>query len=101
MAENGEKRDPKSHRTPSQIKRHGRTYQATPERRKYRSELNKANRRMGSKGDGKDVSHKKPHSKGGSSKPSNLTLKKASSNRGHGTSPGGNKKTSAKKRVHR
>ena len=36
-------------------------YHATPERRKYRSELNKENRRVGTygNGDGKDVSHKK------------------------------------------
>ena len=85
MAEGGEKRDPKSHRTPSQIKRHGRTYQATPERRKYRSALNKANRENpnSKKGDGKDMSHKKPHAKGGSSAKGNLTLKKQSSNRAH------------------
>jgi hypothetical protein len=35
-------------------------YQSSPERRKYRSELNKANREMKSKeGDGKDASHTK------------------------------------------
>lgn len=35
-------------------------YHATPERIKYRTELNKKNREMGSKkGDGKDVSHTK------------------------------------------
>ena len=93
MAEKGEKRSPTSHRTPSQIKRHGDTYQATPERRKYRSELNKLNRKMGKKGDGKDVAHKKPHSKGGSTTKGNVRLKAAGSNRGHGTSPGGNKTT--------
>jgi len=34
-------------------------YHATPERVKYRTELNKKNREMGKKGDGKDVSHTK------------------------------------------
>lgn len=35
-------------------------YQSSPSRIKYRSELNKKNRELGSKkGDGKDVSHKK------------------------------------------
>lgn len=49
-------------------------YHATPERRKYRSELNKENRRRGTygNGDGKDVSHKK----GGGT-----TLERAKTNR--------------------
>lgn len=49
-------------------------YHATPERRKYRSELNKENRRRGTygNGDGKDVSHKK----GGGT-----TVERASTNR--------------------
>jgi hypothetical protein len=33
-------------------------YHATTERKKYRAELNKANKTKGVKGDGKDVSHK-------------------------------------------
>jgi hypothetical protein len=32
-------------------------YHSTPQRRRYRSELNKINRKNGKKGDGKDVSH--------------------------------------------
>jgi len=32
-------------------------YHSTPQRRRYRSELNKINRKKGKKGDGKDVSH--------------------------------------------
>ena len=48
-------------------------YHSTPQRRKYRAGLNKANRASGSKvGDGKDVSHTKD---GGT------TLEKASTNR--------------------
>lgn len=34
-------------------------YQATKKRKKYRAELNKINRKKGSVGDGKDVSHTK------------------------------------------
>ncbi len=36
---------------------YNKAYHATEERRDYRSELNHANRKMGRKGDGKDVSH--------------------------------------------
>ena len=34
-------------------------YHATEERKKYRAELNKENRKRGVKGDGKDMSHTK------------------------------------------
>jgi hypothetical protein len=34
-------------------------YHATTERKKYRAELNKANKTKGAKGDGKDMSHTK------------------------------------------
>jgi len=47
-------------------------YHATEERKEYRAELNAANRRMGAKGDGKDVSHTK---RGG------MVLERATSNR--------------------
>ena len=49
-------------------------YHSTPERRKYRSDLNKENRKRGTygNGDGKDVSHTK---RGG------YTLEKAKTNR--------------------
>ena len=96
MAEGGEKRSPTSHRTPSQIKRHGRTYQARPEQRKNRAKRNKARSTMMKegkvrKGDGKDVGHKKPLSKGGSNSRSNLAVQSRKKNRGHGMSRGGNK----------
>ena len=52
-----------------------------------------------SKGDGKDVTHKKPLSKGGTNSPGNLGVGKPSTNRGHGMSPGGTKKgTTARKK---
>ena len=51
-----------------------------------------------SKGDGKDVGHKKPLSKGGTNAKGNLRVETPHSNRGHGMSPGGTKKgTTAKK----
>lgn len=93
MAEDGEKRDPKGHRTPSQLKRHGRTYQAKPEQKKKRAMRNKARAqaiKAGTvkKGDGKDVTHKKPLSKGGSNAKSNRGVQPASKNRAHGLTRG-------------
>ena len=54
--------------------RYNKKYHSTSSRRKYRSELNKENRKRGTygNGDGKDVSHKK----GGGT-----TLERASKNR--------------------
>ncbi len=60
-------------------------YSATKERKDYRVELNKANKTMGKKFDGKDVSH----SKGGK-----LTLEKSKSNRSRN---GQNGKSTTKK----
>jgi hypothetical protein len=89
MAEGGEKRSPTSHRTPGQIKRHGRTYQASEEQKKNRAQRNNARamlEREGavSKGDGKDVHHKKSPMKGGKNDRSNLQAVSKSINRGHG-----------------
>lgn len=77
MAEGGQKRSPTAHRTPGQIKRHGRTYQATPKQRKNRAARNNARARLMKegkvrKGDGKHVDHKTSLSKGGSNARSNL-----------------------------
>jgi len=46
MAENGEKRDPSSHRTPGQIRRMNRGYDARPENIRKRSKTNQARRKM-------------------------------------------------------
>jgi 5-methylcytosine-specific restriction endonuclease McrA len=61
-------------------------YDGTPAVKKKRAQRNKARRimeREGAvhKGDGKDVDHKTPLSKGGSTGRSNLRVKPASSNR--------------------
>lgn len=61
-------------------------YGGTEEQKKNRAKRNAARRKLERegkvrKGDGKDVDHKKPVSKGGSNKKSNLRVKSASKNR--------------------
>lgn len=87
MAENGEKRDPKSHRTPGQIKRQVKGYNAKPEMVKKRAMNNAARAKLMKegvvkKGDGKDVDHKKPLRSGGTNARSNLRPLSKSKNRG-------------------
>jgi len=87
MAENGEKRSPTSHRTPTQMRRKVKGYDAKPENKKKRAMNNAARREMVkegkvSKGDGKDVHHKKPLRSGGTNAKSNLAVTSASKNRG-------------------
>lgn len=86
MAENGEKRDPKSHRTPGQIKRKNRGYDARPENVKKRTNNNAARAMLMKegkvrKGDGKDVHHIKPQRSGGGNNRSNLRAVPKSKNR--------------------
>jgi hypothetical protein len=92
MAENGEKRDPKSHRTPGQRKRYTRTYDAKPEQKKARAQRNAARAEMQKsgkvkKGDGKDVNHKNPIRSGGSNSKSNLSVTSPKKNRGWNRKP--------------
>lgn len=87
MAEAGEKRDPSSHRTPGQIRRKNRTYDARPEMIERRVANNKARRIMMKagkvkKGDKKDVAHKKSLDSGGTTELSNLTVQSQKKNRG-------------------
>ena len=89
MAERGQRRSPTAHRTPGQIKRHGRTYQATTAQKQNRAKRNAARRQMEkegrvSKGDGRDVAHKRPLSKGGTNARGNLKVQSKRKNRGHG-----------------
>ena len=63
-------------------------YDGTPAVKKKRAERNKARAIMEKaglvhKGDGKDVDHKKPLSKGGATVKSNLRVKSASDNRSY------------------
>lgn len=81
-----EKRDPSSHRTPSQIRKMDRGYNSTPENIKKRTLRNQARRKMAkaglvSKGDGKDVDHIKPVRSGGGNHRSNLRVVEQSKNR--------------------
>lgn len=91
MAEGGQTRSKTAHRTPGQIKRHGKTYQARPDQVKKRAQRNAARAKLEDegkvkKGDGKDVGHKTPISKGGSNARSNLSVQSRKKNRGHGMS---------------
>ena len=63
-------------------------YQGTETQKKNRAQRNKARRMLEregvvSKGDGKDVDHKKPLSKGGTTTRSNLKAVSASANRSY------------------
>jgi hypothetical protein len=80
-------RDPKSHRTPAQIRKMDRGYNSRPEMIRRRGENNKARAMLMKegkvrKGDGKDVDHKKMLDKGGTNHRSNLRVLPASRNRG-------------------
>lgn len=73
-------------RNPRDYAKEYEAYDGTPAVKKKRAQRNKARRimeREGAvhKGDGKDVDHKTPLSKGGSTTRSNLRVKSASSNR--------------------
>ena len=86
MAAKGEKRSPTSHRTPSQITKQVKGYNATPKATAKRGKNNKARAALMKegkvrKGDGKDVDHKKPLRAGGSNARSNLRAVSASKNR--------------------
>lgn len=82
MAEKGEKRDPSSHRTPTQIRRQVNGYNARPENVKKRSNNNKARRMLGlKKGDPRDAHHEKPQRSGGGTTKGNLRALHRSKNR--------------------
>ncbi len=78
-------------------------YNSKPSERKKRSERSvarvRANREgITSKGDGKDLDHKRPLSKGGSSEASNLRVVSASSNRSFSRNADGSMKSQTSKR---
>lgn len=63
-------------------------YQGTPEAKHERAERNKARREMERrgvvhKGDGKDIDHRVPLSRGGSNDPSNWRVRSVHANRGY------------------
>jgi 5-methylcytosine-specific restriction endonuclease McrA len=74
-----------------------RTYDGTPAVKKKRAQRNKARRQLEReglvhKGDGKDVDHKVPLSKGGTTSRSNLRVRSSSSNRSFKRNPDGSMK---------
>jgi len=82
MAEKGEKRDPSSHRTPTQVHR----MNHKPGQQAVRHKTNAARKKLEKlgvvkKGDGMDVDHKKPLRAGGSNAVSNLRAVPKSVNR--------------------
>lgn len=87
MAQDGEKRDPSSHRTPGQIKKMDRGYNAQPEMQRRRGLQNKARTIMAkdlgkAKIAGKDIDHKVMLDKGGGNSRSNLRVRTEKQNRG-------------------
>lgn len=81
------KRDPKSHRTPEQMRQHYKDYQGTPEQIKNRAARNRARRdvkeRVGAAAlKGKDVDHKTPLIRGGGNAAGNLRIQTPKENRG-------------------
>jgi len=81
------KRDPSSHRTPAQIRKMDRGYNATDEMTGRRAEQNKARRMLGlKKGDPRDAGHITPLDKGGKTTKSNLKPQSRKENRGWGRS---------------
>lgn len=87
MAQDGEKRDPSSHRTPGQIRKMDRGYNATPEMQRRRGLQNKARTIMAKDLGkaaiaGKDIDHKVMLDKGGGNSRSNLRVRTQKQNRG-------------------
>lgn len=75
-------------RSPEAVKRHYKEYQSKPLQKKRRAMRNKARREAiaageAKKGDGKDVHHVKPLSKGGSNSKSNRKVISRKKNRGY------------------
>ena len=81
------KRDPISHRTPEQIRKQVKGYNAKPENVQKRVKNNQARAMLMkegvvNKGDGKDVDHKTPLRSGGGNSRSNLRAIPKGRNRG-------------------
>ena len=92
------KRDPVTHRTPEQSKRHREERKHDPEYRRKKKIWDKNyNKDRGKDGKvpeskrGKDRAHSKPLSEGGSNSASNLKRVDSSKNRGHGLGKNGTK----------
>lgn len=98
MAKKGETKKNAKARSKQQRK-----YNSSPEQKKKRAARNKARRQAEkdgrvSKGDGKDIDHKKPLREGGSNEKSNTRVRSKSANRADNGKTGGRKKGSKNKR---
>lgn len=97
------KKDPKTGKSVRDYRRENELYNSKPEQIKNRSERTTARRKANAdgtthKGDGRDLDHKRPLSKGGSSSRSNLRAVSASSNRSFSRSSDGSLKSQTSKR---
>lgn len=97
------KKDPKTGKSVRDYKKEVEKYTSKPEVIKKRTEQNAARREMEKagkvhKGDGKDVDHKVPLSKGGSTDKSNLRVVPASDNRSFERNKDGSLKNQTSKR---
>lgn len=93
MAEKGEKRDPSSHRTPTQITRQVNGRNKTKSQKEYRAELGRENYRRQKAGtarvgDNLDVAHKTARRHGGKATAKNTRLLAESTNRADNGSRG-------------
>jgi len=95
--------DGKKKASASEDSKRQRRYNGSPEQKKKRAQRNAARRKMikkgvVSKGDGKDVEHKKKIMNGGSNSEKNLSVRSRSSNRADNGKTGGRKRKATKKR---
>jgi hypothetical protein len=97
------KKDPKTGKSVRDYKREQELYNSRPEQRKARSERTMARNEAikdgkVSRGDGRDIDHKKPLSKGGSNSKSNLRVVPASQNRSFARNADGSMKSQTSRR---
>ena len=97
------KKDPKTGKMVRDYERENKLYNSRPEQRKARSERtvlpNQANAAgITSKGDGKDLDHVKPLSKGGANKLSNTRVTSKSANRSFSRNADGSLRSQTSKR---
>jgi hypothetical protein len=90
MAENNEKRDPSSHRTPGQIRRVNRDSDSLPRKIDQRTTNNRNRREFERdgrvrKGDGKDIDHRTPSRVAVPMREANLHVMSSSANRSKGS----------------
>jgi len=97
------RKDPKTGKSVRDYKRENELYNARPEQVKARAERNSARATMvaagkATKGDGKDVDHKKPLSKGGTNSTTNLRSVTQKQNRSFSRTPSGALKSQKSKK---